>query len=102
MLQKIKTGSQKIYIALFYRNDTKLLTLPGKKDRDWFIIQALICTVFALFTGATYLTGLFNKVNAPEILIGYLPIIGSIAGVVTIFAGYTMQRIRSRKKFILI
>jgi len=102
MLQKIKTGSQKIYIALFYRNDTKLLTLPGKKDRDWFIIQALIGTVFALFTGATYLTGLFNKVNAPEILIGYLPIIGSIAGVVTIFAGYTMQRIRSRKKFILI
>ena len=55
-----------------------------------------------MFTGATYLTGLFNKVNAPEILIGYLPIIGSIAGVVTIFAGYTMQRIRSRKKFILI
>lgn len=102
MLQKIKTGSQKIYIALFYRNDTKLLTLPGKKDRDWFIIQALIGTVFALFTGATYLTGLFNKVNAPEILIGYLPIIGSIAGIVTIFAGYTMQRIRSRKKFILI
>ena len=102
MLQKIKTSSQKIYIALFYRNDTKLLTLPGKKDRDWFIIQALIGTVFALFTGATYLTGLFNKVNAPEILIGYLPIIGSIAGVVTIFAGYTMQRIRSRKKFILI
>lgn len=102
MLQKIKTSSQKIYIALFYRNDTKLLTLPGKKDRDWFIIQALIGTVFALFTGATYLTGLFNKVNAPEILIGYLPIIGSIAGIVTIFAGYTMQRIRSRKKFILI
>ncbi len=102
MLDKIKNSSLKIYIALFYRNDTKLLTMPGKKDRDWFIIQALVGTVFALFTGATYLTGLFNKVNAPEILIGYLPIIGSIAGVIAISAGYTMQRIRSRKKFILI
>ncbi|MBP7344201.1 MAG: MFS transporter [Clostridia bacterium] len=102
MLDKIKSNSLKIYIALFYRNDTKLLTMPGKKDRDWFIIQALVGTVFALFTGATYLTGLFNKVHAPEILIAYLPIVGSIAGVITIFAGYAMQRIKSRKKFILI
>lgn len=102
MLDKIKSNSLKIYIALFYRNDTKLLTMPGKKDRDWFIIQALVGTVFALFTGATYLTGLFNKVHAPEILIAYLPIVGSIAGVITIFAGYAMQHIKSRKKFILI
>ena len=98
MLDKIKNSSLKIYIALFYRNDTKLLTMPGKKDRDWFIIQALVGTVFALFTGATYLTGLFNKVHAPEILIAYLPIVGSIAGVITIFAGYAMQHIKSRKK----
>lgn len=62
----------------------------------------MVGTVFALFTGATYLTGLFNKVNAPEILIAYLPIVGSIAGVITIFAGYAMQRIKSRKRFILI
>lgn len=102
MLKKIKDGTLKLYIAIFLRNDTKLLTMPGKKDRDWFIIQAIYGTIFAIFTSAIYLTGLFNKVNAPEIVIGYIPILGSIAGVITIFAGYTMQHIKSRKKFILI
>ena len=102
MFGKIKDYLRKLYIAVFYRNDTKLLTMPGKKDRDWFIVQGFVGTVFALLTGATYLTGLFNKVNAPEIVIAYLPIIGSVAGVMAIFAGYVMQTIKNRKKFTLI
>ena len=102
MFGKIKDYLRKLYIAVFYRNDTKLLTMPGKKDRDWFIVQGFVGTVFALLTGATYLTGLFNKVNAPEIVIAYLPIVGTVAGVIAIFAGYIMQTIKNRKKFTLI
>ncbi len=102
MQRKLKDSLKKFFTVLLYGNDTRLLTLPGKKDRDWFINQGFIGTVFALMTGATYLTGLFNKVNAPEVLIGYIPILGTVAGMLTIFAGYLMQRIRSRKRFILI
>ena len=92
MFGKIKDYLRKLYISVFYRNDTKLLTMPGKKDRDWFIVQGFVGTVFALLTGATYLTGLFNKVNAPEIVIAYLPIIGSVAGVMAILPDMSCKR----------
>lgn len=102
MFDKLRRGTSQIYIALFYRNDTTLLSMPGRKDRNWFTIQGLFGTIFGLVTAATYMTGLFNQVDAPEIIIGYIPIVGSIAGVMVLFAGVSMQRVRSRKRFIII
>jgi len=101
-MKKLKRFFQKITIALIYRNDTQLLTYPGKKDRDNFIKQAVFGTIIGNLTGGVFLTGLFVEMKAPEAIMGYLPMIGSIAGILVIFAGMIIEKLKSRKKYIIV
>ncbi len=87
---------------LFYRNDMQLITAPGKPDRDWFIKQAIFGTAFAALVGGVFLSGLFIEMGTPDYLMGYIPFIGSIAGIMLIFAGLVIERVKNRKKFIII
>lgn len=80
----------------------QLVTAPGKTDRDWFIKQAMFGTAFAALVGGVFISGLFIEMDTPDYLMGYIPFIGSIAGITVIFAGLVIERIRNRKKFILI
>ncbi|MFO7611309.1 MAG: MFS transporter [Clostridia bacterium] len=101
-MKKIKRAYGKLSMMLFYRNDMQLITAPGKPDRDWFIKQAIFGTAFGALVGGIFLSGLFIELDAPDYLMGYIPYIGSIAGITLIFAGLIIERVRNRKKFIVI
>lgn len=101
-MKKIQKFFNKIVMLLIYRNDTQLLTYPGKKNRDLFIRQAIFGTVFGTLTGGVFLTGIFIEMNTSDAIMGYLPMIGSIAGILVIFAGFIIERLKSRRKYIVI
>jgi len=101
-MKKIKRIFNRLIIVLIYRNDTQLLTYPGKKNRDLFIRQAVFGTVFGTLTGGVFLTGLFIQMKAPDAIMGYLPMIGSITGILVMFAGVIIERLKNRKKYIVI
>ena len=94
-MKKIKRLFNKIIIFLIYRNDTQLLTYPGKDNRDLFIKQAIFGTVFGTLTGGVFLTGIFIEMDTADAIMGYLPMIGSIAGILVIFAGFIIERLKS-------
>jgi len=100
-MKKMKRALRKTFLALFYRNDMQLVTAPGKPDRDWFIKQAIFGTAFAALVGGVFLSGLFIEMGTPDYLMGYIPFIGSIAGILLMFAGLIIERVRNRKRFIL-
>lgn len=100
-MKKMKRVLSKIHLTLFYRNDMQLVTAPGKPNRDWFIKQAIFGTAFAALVGGVFLSGLFIEMDAPDYLMGYIPFIGSIAGILLIFAGLIIERVKNRKRFIV-
>ncbi|GEM_PF-513755 len=102
VMKKMKRALGKAYLALFYRNDMQMVTAPGKSDRDWFIRQAIFGTAFGALVGGVFLSGLFVEMGAPDYLMGYIPFIGSIAGILVVFAGLIVERIKNRKRFIVI
>lgn len=101
-MKKLQRFFNKIIVILIYRNDTQLLTYPGKKNRDLFIRQAIFGTVFGTLTGGVFLTGIFIEMDTADAIMGYLPMIGSIAGILVIFAGLIIERLKSRKKYIIV
>ena len=101
-MKKLKRAFGKVFLLLFYRNDMQLVTAPGKPDRDWFIKQAIFGTAFAALVGGVFLSGLFIEMGTPDYLMGNIPFIGSIAGIMLIFAGLVIERVKNRKKFIII
>jgi MFS family permease len=98
----MKRAFGKVFLLLFYRNDMQLVTAPGKPDRDWFIKQAIFGTAFAALVGGIFLSGLFIEMGTRDYLMGYIPFIGSIAGITLIFAGLVIERVKNRKRFIII
>ena len=89
------------FLLFFYRNDMQLLTAPGKKDRDFFILQAVFGTmVISLFLGV-FLTGLYIEMGAPDAVVGYLPILGSIAGIFLVFTGSLTERVKKVKRTVI-
>lgn len=101
-MKKLKRVFGRMYLMLFYRNDMQLVTAPGKSDRDWFIKQAIYGTAFGSLVGGIFLSGLFIEMGTPDYLMGYIPFIGSTAGITVIFAGIVIERIKNRKKFIVV
>lgn len=80
----------------------QLLTAPGKKDRDFFILQAVFGTVtISLFLGV-FLSGLYIYMGAPDEVLGYIPIMPSIAGILMIFTGGLTERIKNVKRMVII
>ncbi|MBN2852034.1 MAG: MFS transporter [Clostridia bacterium] len=101
-MKKLQRLFRKLITLLIYRNDTQLMTYPGKKDRDWFIKQTIYGTLFGTLTGGVFLTGLFIEMNTSDSIMGYLPNIGSIAGIMVIFAGIIIEKLKSRRKYIVV
>jgi MFS family permease len=101
-MKKMKRALGKIYLALFYRNDMQMVTAPGKSDRNWFIRQAIFGTAFGALVGGVFLSGLFIEMGTPDYLMGYIPFIGSIAGILLLFAGLIIERVKNRKRFIVL
>ncbi len=92
----------KLFILLFYRNDTQLLAYPGKKDRDRFIWQAVFGTMaVSLFTGV-FLTGLYIYMGASDTILAYIPIMPSIAGIFLIFMGSLTEKVNNTKRTVII
>jgi len=92
----------KLFLMLFYRNDMQLLTSPGKKDRDFFIMQAVFGTMtISLFLGV-FLTGLYIYMGASDSIMGYIPIMPSIAGILLIFMGSLTERVKNIKRLVII
>lgn len=92
----------KLFILLFYRNDTQLLAFPGKKDRDRFIWQAVLGTMtISLLTGV-FLTGLYIYMGASDTILAYIPIMPTIAGIFLIFMGSLTERVNNTKRTVII
>ncbi len=92
----------KLFILLFYRNDIQLLTMPGKKDRDFFIMQAVFGTmVISLFMGV-FLSGLYIFMGASDGILGYIPIMPNIAGILMIFMASFTERVKNVKKAVIV
>lgn len=93
---------KKLYILVFYRNDTQLLTYPGKKDRDYFILQAVLGTIVVNLLFTVFLTGIFIYFDTPDSIMGYVPILPNIAGIFLIFTGIITEKIRNIKRVVIV
>lgn len=92
----------KIILIFFYRNDMQLLTMPGKRDRDFFIMQAVFGTiVVSLFMGV-FLSGLYIYMGAPDSIMGYIPIIPNIAAIFLIFTASLTERVKNVKRLVIV
>lgn len=92
----------KLFLMLFYRNDMQLLTMPGKKDRDYFIMQAIFGTVVVSLFMGVFMAGLYIYMGAPDSIMGYIPIIPNIAGIFLIFTGSLTERVKNVKRLVII
>lgn len=99
---KTTTFLKKFFILIFYRNDTELLTYPGKKDRDFFILQAVFGTVVVNLMFTVFLTGIFIYFDTPDGVMGYIPALPSIAGILLIFTGLFTEKIKHVKRTVII
>ncbi len=76
--------------------------MPGKKDRDYFIRQAVFSTmVVSLFLGV-FLSGLYIYMGAPDSIMGYIPILPNIAGIFLIFTGGLTEQVKNAKRLVII
>jgi len=80
----------------------ELLTYPNKKDRDYFILQAVFGTVVVNLIFTVFLTGIFIHFNTPDGIMGYIPILPNIAGILLIFAGIITENIRNIKRAVIL
>lgn len=87
---------------LVYGNQADLLYNKHKKDQDFFISQAVFSIAFFVLTGGSFLTGYALHLGASDTLAGYIPLLGSICGIFSIFAGIILERIEKRKRLIII
>lgn len=101
-MKKLAVLLNKIFILVFYRNDSELLSAPGKKDRDFFIVQAVFGTVVVNLLFTTFLSGIFIYYDTPDSVLSYIPILPSIAGILLIFSGMFTERIRKTKKVVIV
>ncbi|MBN2557507.1 MAG: MFS transporter [Clostridia bacterium] len=99
---KLKTALYKTFILLFYRNDMQLLTFPGKKDRDFFILQSVFGTMtISLFLGV-FLTGLYIYMGASDTIMAYIPILPNLAGIFLVFMGSLTERVKNVRRLVII
>lgn len=92
----------KFFVLVFYRNDLQLLAAPGKKDRNFFILQAVFGTAtISLFLGV-FLSGLYIYMGAPDEVMGYIPIMPNIAGILMIFTAGITERVKNVKRMVVI
>lgn len=91
-----------IISGVIYNNQDDLLHNKYKKDQDNFIIEAIFATGFLVLTGGAFLTGFALYLGATDTMAGYIPLLGSICGIFSIFAGLILERISKRKKLVLI
>ena len=101
-MKKLYNLTHKIFLLIFYRNDTELITFPGKKDRDFFIWQAVFGTVVVNLMFTTFLSGVFIHFDTPDGILGYIPILPSIAGILIIFSGMLTEKVRNVKRTVIL
>lgn len=101
-MNKMTAFVKRFFILIFYRNDTELLTYPGKKDRDFFILQAVLGTVVVNLMFTVFLSGIFIYFDTPDGIMGYIPILPSVAGILLIFTGTITEKIRNVKRTVII
>lgn len=87
---------------LVYGNQADLLYNEHKKDQDYFISQAVFGTAFFVLIGGAFLTGYALYLGASDTLAGYIPLLGGICGVFSIFSGIILERIEKRKRLVII
>lgn len=80
----------------------QVITAPGKKDRDYFILQAVFGTmVISLFLGV-FLTGLYIYMGAPDSIMAYIPLIPNIAGLFLVLTGSMTESVKKTKRTVII
>ena len=81
-----------------YNNDHELLASPAKKNMDRFIVQGMLGTAFATFSGGIFLLGYLLHLGAPDALASYVPLLPNICGIFLIFFSTLVDRKESRKR----
>jgi len=92
---------RKLVVQWTYHNDEGLINSPYRKSMDFFIIQVIFGTAFAILTGGTYMAGFAIYMGASDELVSYIPIIGSISGIFLVFSGIFLERFSNRRKLVV-
>lgn len=92
----------KLVRSLLYRNDPELLYNPHRKDQDWFIFHGVFNNTFIVLAFGTFLSGFAVHIGAPDLLTGYLALIPSICGAISLFTSILWRRVRNRKRLIIL
>jgi len=80
----------------------QVITAPGKRDRDFFILQAVFGTmVISLFLGV-FLTGLYIHMGTPDSVMAYIPIMPNIAGIFLVLTGSLTERVKRVKRAVIL
>jgi len=65
-------------------------------------MQAIFSTMVVSLLFGVFLSGLYIYMGAPDSIMGYIPILPSIAGIFLIFTGGLTERVKNVKKLVLI
>jgi hypothetical protein len=83
-------------------NDPELHYNPHKKDQDWFIFQGVFNNTFSILAFSTFLSGFAVYIGASDLLTGYLVLIPSICGAISLFTSILWRNVRNRKRLIIL
>ena len=93
---------RRIIETLIYRNDPELLHIPYRKDQNWFIAHGVFNNAFLLLAFGTFLSGFAVFIGADDLMVGYLAMIKSMSGVVSLFYSLLWRKVARRKGRIIV
>lgn len=105
LINRVKTTYKLIDIKrlierLVYHNDLELINSPARKSQDFFILQSITGSIFAILTGGVVLSGYAIYLGASDEMVSYIPLIPSISGVFLVFSGLFLERIKNVKRLV--
>lgn len=101
MLEAKVKSLRRIIETLIYRNDPELLHNPYRKDQNWFIAHGVFNNAFLLLAFGTFLSGFAVFIGANDLMVGYLALIPSMSGVVSLFSSLYWRKVERRKRIII-
>ncbi|NLG37006.1 MAG: MFS transporter [Clostridiales bacterium] len=93
---------RRIIETLIYRNDPELLHNPYRTDQNWFIAHGVFNNAFPLLAYGIFLSGFAVFIGADDLMVGYLALIPSMSGVVSLFSSLLWRKVARRKGRIIV
>ncbi|NSW90396.1 MAG: MFS transporter [Firmicutes bacterium] len=92
---------KRIIDRLVYHDDADLINSLSRKSQDFFILQAIVGSIFMVLTGGVVLSGFAVYLGASDETVGYIPLISSISGIFLVFSGLFLERFKNIKKLVI-